>query len=240
MPSKINTFPEYVLKDPETYLLKTDDTASPEKIKGLKNPENFIKTDTRPLDFIPPLPKELFLGPLPYPTIVNEKLENPKAGLFGCTRTNKDGSKKAHGGIDLFAPVGTPVRASEEGIMTRKKDRNGYGKYITIQHRNGYETLYGHLSNNSVLKNGTYVEKGALIGYSGKTGNAKDPDIISHLHFEVRQAGHIERSEEEEQCTIKHAAINPLPLISESKHKFDESLQIKAQFRQVLKANWGI
>lgn len=232
MPSKINTVPEYFLKDSRTSLY---DTASPEKIKGLN-----IKTDTRPLDFIPPLPKELSLDPLPHPTTVNENPKNPGAGLFGCTRDHKDGSKKAHAGIDLFAPVGTPVRASEEGIMTQQKeDRNGYGHYIMIKHRNGYETLYGHLSNNSVLKNGTYVEKGDLVGYSGKTGNAKNPNIIPHLHFEVRQTENpIERSEKEEQCTIKHAAIDPLPLISETKYKFDESFQTQSQYRQLLKLNW--
>ena len=95
-------------------------------------------------------------------------------------------SGKGHTGIDLGAPVGTPIKASQSGIVTGVGNTDlvpscySYGKWIFIKHPNGLSTLYAHLSNQSV-KTGQTVTAGQTIGYSGNTGYSTGP----HLHFGV-------------------------------------------------------
>lgn len=91
-----------------------------------------------------------------------------------------------YNGIDIGAPVGTPVFASASGqvIISRSSGWNGgYGQYIVIRHDNGTQTLYSHLSSN-IVSAGWSVVKGQVIGYVGSTGKSTGP----HLHFEVRGA----------------------------------------------------
>ncbi len=92
----------------------------------------------------------------------------------------------AHGynSIDLGAPVGTPVLAAASGKVIVAKPANyngGYGKYIVIEHENGTQTLYAHLSSVLVVVD-DQVTKGEKIALSGNTGRSTGP----HLHFEVR------------------------------------------------------
>jgi LysM repeat protein len=99
------------------------------------------------------------------------------------------GSTKTQGihgynGIDMGAPVGTPVRAAAAGkvIVSKASGWNGgYGQYIVVRHSNGAQTLYAHLSRNNVGV-GAYVSQGQVIGGMGNTGKSTG----SHLHFEVR------------------------------------------------------
>lgn len=100
------------------------------------------------------------------------------------------GGYAGHSGIDLAVPKGTKVYASGSGTITLIKDcidsagkYYSYGKYIKINHGNGVESFYCHLSNNSILKQGTKVTQGQLIAESGNTGNSSGP----HLHFEIRK-----------------------------------------------------
>ncbi len=97
-------------------------------------------------------------------------------------------SQGLHGynGIDIAAPVGTPILASASGsvIISRGSGWNGgYGTYIVIRHENGTQTLYAHNSQNIVYI-GQYVVRGQVIGYVGSTGRSTGP----HVHFEVRGA----------------------------------------------------
>lgn len=97
-------------------------------------------------------------------------------------------SQGIHGnnGVDLAAPVGTPVMAAAGGrvIVSRTGGYNGgYGTYIVISHGNGTQTLYAHLSANNVSV-GQEVSQGQVIGSIGMTGRTTGP----HLHFEVRGA----------------------------------------------------
>jgi murein DD-endopeptidase MepM/ murein hydrolase activator NlpD len=88
--------------------------------------------------------------------------------------------------VDLAASVGTPIRAAAAGEVIVSKNsgwNGGYGQYIVIRHSNGAQTLYGHLSANSVGV-GAYVSQGEVIGLMGNTGKSTGP----HLHFEVRGA----------------------------------------------------
>lgn len=88
--------------------------------------------------------------------------------------------------IDLGAPYGTPIYAAATGkVITSKQDgwNGGYGSMIVISHTNGTQTLYSHMSTNSVYA-GQQVDAGELIGYVGSTGRSTG----NHLHFEVRGA----------------------------------------------------
>jgi penicillin-binding protein A len=93
--------------------------------------------------------------------------------------------KEGHPGIDLASPLGSPVFAADTGLVIFAGWSGlGYGNSILIDHGNGFQTLYAHLSQVSVYC-GARVEKGKLIGLSGNTGNSTGP----HLHFEVRVPG---------------------------------------------------
>ncbi len=106
------------------------------------------------------------------------------SGEFGTKRRNG----RSHSGIDILAPVGTPVYAAKSGIAFRGEVPTGYGKYIMIYHPDGYQTYYGHLSG-WVVRSTKRVCRGELIGYVGKTGNAASKSMQPHLHFEIRLDG---------------------------------------------------
>jgi len=90
-----------------------------------------------------------------------------------------------HHGIDLKLTTGDPVFSAFDGIVRmRSYDRNGYGYYVLVRHRNGLETLYGHLSKISV-EVGQEVRAGDILGLGGSTGRSTGP----HLHFEIRYQG---------------------------------------------------
>ena len=105
-------------------------------------------------------------------------------GEYGSRRRNG----RTHGGIDLLAPVGTPVCAAKSGIAFRGTVPTGYGKYIMIYHPDGYQTYYGHLAGWKAPSAGR-VRQGEPIGYVGKTGNAANKLMQAHLHFEIRKDG---------------------------------------------------
>jgi len=91
-----------------------------------------------------------------------------------------------YNGVDLGAPVGTPIIAAASGdvIIVRNGGWNGgYGNYVVIRHSNGTQTLYAHNSSNIVYP-GQHVVQGQVIGYVGSTGRSTGP----HVHFEVRGA----------------------------------------------------
>lgn len=97
-------------------------------------------------------------------------------------------SQGLHGynGVDLAAPIGTPVIASASGDVIISRDygwNGGYGKYVVINHNNGTQTLYAHMSE-VIVGAGWHVVQGQVIGYVGNTGKSTG----SHLHFEVRGA----------------------------------------------------
>jgi murein DD-endopeptidase MepM/ murein hydrolase activator NlpD len=89
-----------------------------------------------------------------------------------------------HQGIDIGAPTGTPIYAADTGYVAATGWMGGYGNYIVVNHGNGFETLYAHLSEIRVMA-GQGVQRGHLIGLMGSTGRSTGP----HLHFEVRQGG---------------------------------------------------
>lgn len=110
---------------------------------------------------------------------------------IGCTITQEYGAtafaqraykSKFHNGADFRAPIGTPIVAADDGTVfaTGDNGRVQYGKFIALKHENGLATLYAHLSR-IIVKSGTQVKRGGIIGYSGNTGYSTGP----HLHFGV-------------------------------------------------------
>jgi murein DD-endopeptidase MepM/ murein hydrolase activator NlpD len=89
-----------------------------------------------------------------------------------------------HRAVDIGAPCGTSILASDSGYVAAVGWMEGYGNHILLSHGNGWETLYAHLSQILVRPN-TSVERGALIGRVGTTGRSTG----CHLHFEIRQYG---------------------------------------------------
>lgn len=89
-----------------------------------------------------------------------------------------------HNGIDIAAPLNTPILAAASGRVVVAKDggwNGGYGSYVVIQHDNGMQTLYAHL-NRVDVNVGSTISKGQTIGAMGTTGRSTG----IHLHFEVR------------------------------------------------------
>ena len=90
-----------------------------------------------------------------------------------------------HLAIDIAAGQGVPIFASDNGVVVFAAwNSSGYGNMVMIDHGNGFQTLYAHLSSLSV-RCGQSVYQGNTIGLAGSTGNSTGP----HLHFEVRYFG---------------------------------------------------
>lgn len=115
---------------------------------------------------------------------------------FGLRSHPVIGGLRAHKGLDMAAPTGTPIYATADGLVGKAEWFGAYGNYIAIGHGSELETRYGHLSRLSVSA-GQRVRKGDLIGYVGSTGRSTGP----HLHYEVRVAGQ---------------AVDPTPYMTEN------------------------
>ena len=97
------------------------------------------------------------------------------------------GTWKKHEGVDMAAPLGTPIKASGDGVVDFVGTQNGYGNFVVLKHWSNYSTAYGHMSRfASGLRRGQKVSQGDVIGYVGATGWATGP----HLHYEFRIGGH--------------------------------------------------
>lgn len=85
-----------------------------------------------------------------------------------------------HDGVDIAAPYGTAVRATADGKVEQAGWNGSYGISVTLYHRDGIETLYGHMCK-TIVKAGQAVKKGQVIGYEGSTGRSTG----AHVHYEV-------------------------------------------------------
>jgi murein DD-endopeptidase MepM/ murein hydrolase activator NlpD len=91
---------------------------------------------------------------------------------------------EVHPGIDIAVPTGSVVRAAAGGSVADAGQDPEYGWFVLLQHAEGYQSMYGHLSRRLVTK-GDSVAAGQVIGLSGSTGRSTAP----HLHFEIRRQG---------------------------------------------------
>lgn len=113
-------------------------------------------------------------------------------GRFAVSRSGN----RRHRGIDLAAPLDSPVRAIRSGTVVQVGLHKGLGHVVEVEHRRPFDfaqgrhlrSLYAHLNAVHVAV-GDRVRQGQVIGAVGKTGNAKHPWITPHVHLEVRQDG---------------------------------------------------
>jgi murein DD-endopeptidase MepM/ murein hydrolase activator NlpD len=104
------------------------------------------------------------------------------------------GAAAMHAGIDLAGPLGTPIYATADGVVSDAGyNSGGYGNLVKIDHGRGIETRYGHLSA-ILVSPGQRIARGQQIGRMGSTGRSTG----SHLHYEVR---------------IDGRAVNPIPFM---------------------------
>lgn len=109
-----------------------------------------------------------------------KKLTSP----FGFRDTGIAGASTYHQGVDLSANSGTPIVASRGGTVTVATYSNNAGYYVTINHGDGFSSIYMHMSN-YIVSAGQKVNQGQTIGYVGKSGIASG----YHLHFGIAQNG---------------------------------------------------
>lgn len=117
-----------------------------------------------------------FLYPLPYAVEITSPFgmrHNPVTGLYS-----------SHSGVDFGAGQGTSIYACKSGTVTVAGYAEAWGYYVTINHGDGYSTLYAHMTNYTV-STGDYVAQGDVIGYVGSTGWSTGP----HLHLSVLYNG---------------------------------------------------
>jgi murein DD-endopeptidase MepM/ murein hydrolase activator NlpD len=94
------------------------------------------------------------------------------------------GSYEVHRGIDFVGAVGNIITATGDGVVTLAGHNGGYGITVTIDHGNGYESLYAHMSKLEVAV-GESINRGQIIGYIGSTGRSSGP----HLHYSLYKDG---------------------------------------------------
>ena len=126
----------------------------------------------------PYVPRAVYVydGPIP-------ETANQGTGSFGWPTTGWISQKywSGHHAIDIAGYVGTPIKAADSGFIIKVGwSEAGYGNHIIIDHRNGYKTLYAHLTS-YVVNVADSVKKGQVIGFLGNTGKSTGP----HLHFEI-------------------------------------------------------
>ncbi len=109
---------------------------------------------------------------------------------------------RAHKGVDFAAAIGTPVKATSDGVVSFVGQQSGYGNVINLKHQSNLSTVYGHLSRFAKgLHTGERVHQGDVIGYVGMTGMTSGP----HLHYEFKIGG-------EQRDPLRVALPNALPV----------------------------
>jgi murein DD-endopeptidase MepM/ murein hydrolase activator NlpD len=117
--------------------------------------------------------------PLGYP------YDGVRSSDYGYRRNPFGGlSSEFHAGVDLKGAVGDPIYATGDGTVERCDFYGGYGNAVVLNHRSGFQSLYGHLSAVNVVQ-GQQVKAGDVIGFLGSTGRSTGP----HLHYEIRKDG---------------------------------------------------
>lgn len=185
-----------------TYDISVDELMA---VNGIEDPrtlkvgqELVIPGATQLLEVVPPGAQEareeqaLMTGKAPPPPVVSKvkisdpkrmgNLEWPVRGLL-YARFGKKG-KEPHDGIDLAAPLGTPVKTAAPGTVLYAGEQAGYGLIVILGHENDTITLYAH-NRDLRVKTGQKVRASQVIATVGESGKTSGP----HLHFEVRKKG---------------------------------------------------
>ncbi|MBS7241424.1 M23 family metallopeptidase [Treponema sp.] len=115
---------------------------------------------------------EIFTNPL--------KTKYRITSRFGYRLDPITGVASTHKGLDMACPTGTPIYACRSGRVMKSAFSSLYGNYIVVEHVDGYQTLYAHMSK-SLVKKGDKVSQGSKIGLVGSTGYSTGP----HLHLTI-------------------------------------------------------
>ena len=120
------------------------------------------------------------------PPLLAYPLAQPAESLdpWGWRYSERRSAWRLHTGIDLAAPQGTVVLASQAGRVLLVESISGYGTTVLLDHGEGWQTLYAHL-HEAIVVSGVWLEQGQPLGMVGMTGSATGP----HLHFELRRQG---------------------------------------------------
>lgn len=182
---------EKVVKEDPT-MLKGEEIVEQEGAIGKKEvsytliEENGVRTERIQTDeniVIEPKDNILVVGTKVIPSVGTGEFAWPAEGGHISSQM---GSRwgRYHYGIDIARPSGYTIKASDNGVVKTAGRHSTYGNYVVINHNNGYETLYAHLSKIDVSV-GQVVGQGAAIGVMGSTGRSTG----THLHFEVHKNG---------------------------------------------------
>lgn len=131
-----------------------------------------------------PVPKIIKRGTQTPPTYIKPISGGRLSSNFGGRKAPTKGASTNHKGVDWATPTGTAVMASSGGTVTVAGWQSGYGYVVYINHPDGKQTRYGHLSK-VLVSTGQKVKQGQKIALSGNTGRSTGP----HLHFEIRVNG---------------------------------------------------
>ncbi|WP_227672230.1 M23 family metallopeptidase [Psychrobacter urativorans] len=107
---------------------------------------------------------------------------------------------RSHEGIDIFAPRGTPIAATTQGIVSKVGNNRLGGRVVMVIGPGGASHYYAHLEDYADITPNDWVDAGDIIGYVGDSGNAKGTP--THVHYGIY---------------INGSAVNPYPLLSKSK-----------------------
>ncbi|MBB6444740.1 peptidoglycan DD-metalloendopeptidase family protein [Bacillus benzoevorans] len=145
----------------------------------------------------------------------------PSEGVLTDSFGTRNGD---HKGIDIAAPIGSPVYAVDEGIVTKSYYSDTYGNVVFVKHDYGMETVYAHLQER-IVQEGVKVAQGDIIGKMGNTGDSSGV----HLHFEVHT---------KEWTFDKKNAVNPMTAlgyvevgqaIAAASHKQQKAIETSAR-----------
>lgn len=144
--------------------------------KEMQEAQELIDSITSSTDDSQPIAPGAWCWPVPGRTYISSYYGNrePDGGVVTAW----------HKGIDIPAPIGTPICAAKSGKVIDARFSTSYGYMIIIDHGGGFTSLYAHNSSLAV-SNGQWVSSGDVIAYAGDTGYVTGP----HLHFEVRVNG---------------------------------------------------
>lgn len=131
-----------------------------------------------------PVCKQIEIGTQTPPTYIKPISGGRRTSGFGGRKAPTKGASTNHKGIDWATPIGTAVMASSGGTVSIAGWQSGYGYVVYINHPDGKQTRYGHLSK-ILVSAGQKVTQGQKIALSGNTGRSTGP----HLHFEIRING---------------------------------------------------
>ncbi len=173
---------EEKIKDIEGKLLEMQELLAKKGIKKeLSVGGDFFPAERLSMTYVDFMEKdidELFTLMKSFP--VGTPLSGKITSGYGYRKDPFNSGSAFHSGVDIDATYGQSVVTTADGVVDHAGWQKGYGETVTIKHKDGYETLYGHLSKVNV-EEGEKVKAGEEIGYAGSTGRSTGP----HLHYEL-------------------------------------------------------